>query len=578
MNSINQKIQSPYQYRNYAIIVLISIISLLFVVPIFKISGLWASFDTPFHVTMIAQFHDALKNAYFPVVWTQGVANYGLPFGLIAHPMTSYIGGFLTLFSNNPILSYKILWALFSLISVFGFYRLIRRFVGIAPAIAGSILYAFSAYRILNLYIRGALPEFAAAAFLPFLLYSLFDSTQNRSKISVFVNITLWFSLILFTHPMYLLFAGLMTFIFLLYFHRTMLMWLTISAAIALAIGINAFYLMPLKLELKYFYLGNAGNMLAKGSGLTLSQLFIEKWEYTCADGDSAELRCNRIQTGLPEIALFVFGFIFLLYDRQNKNRKKMGYFLLLGSITSFLILRNAEFLYEKISLIGSVQFPYRFLNIWLLAPPVILAIILDSIKKYQKMFIIVSILIIAIFRLPQIYTKSEYNPTFERFYHNIDNIHSVMMNTIWMDESKNYPVKDDKIEIIQGSGEIENVSISPIKHELNLIGEEDMIVANYTFFFPGWHVYLDEQEIPIQWQDPAHRGYITVNIPKGEHHLRFMFEDTKIRLASKVLSLMSFLFFGFIIYVYKANPKWITKIATIIGKYSSESEVTNKI
>ena len=578
MNSTKQKKQSSYQNSRYAIIVLISIIALAFVFPIFIINGLWASFDTPFHVTMIAQFHDALKNVYFPVVWTQGVANYGLPFGLIAHPMTSYLGGFLTLFSNNPILSYKILWALFSLISVFGFYRLLRRFVGVAPAIAGSVLYAFSAYRILNVYIRGALPEFAAAAFLPFLLYALFDSIQNKNKLSIFVNITLWFFLILFTHPMYILFAGLMTFLFLLYFHRNIIIWLTIASAIALAIGMNAFYLIPLKLELKYFYIGQAGNMLVKGSGLTPSQLFIEKWEFTCADGDTEELRCNRIQTGFPEIAMFAFGFIFLLFGKKNKNKKTLGYFLALGSISTFLILQMAEFLYERISLLGSVQFPYRFLNVWLLGPPMILASFLDTIRKYQKVFIVLSIVIIVVLRLPQVYTKSEYNPTFDRFYHNIDNIHSVMMNTIWMDESKNYPVKNDKIEIIQGDGIIKDISISPTKHEARLAGKEDMIVANYTFFFPGWHAYLDEQEIPIQWQDPAHRGHITVNVPQGEHQLRFAFEDTGVRLASKLVSLMSILFFGFIIYIYRVKPKWFTKMTTLGGKKIFESKVTMKI
>jgi len=553
------------KYRVYSVSVIISVIALSFVYPIFVIVGLWSSFDTPSHVTMIAQFHDALRQHYFPVVWTQGVANYGLPFGLIAHPMTSYLGGVFSLFTNNPILSYKLLWAVFSLISVFGCYLLLRRFVHLFPALVGSLLYSLSAYRILNLYIRGALPEFAAAAFLPFLLYSLFDSIKNKNKLSVFVNITVWFSLILFTHPMYILFAGLMTLLFLLYFHRSLLMWITISSAIALAIGINAFYLLPLKLELKYFYIGQAGNMLAKGSGLTPSQLFIEKWDYTCPDGDTVELRCNRVQVGFPEIALLGFGFIFYIFNTKNKNRRSLGYFLVLGSISTLLILQSAEFLYEKVSLLGSVQFPYRFLNILLLAPPMILAIVLDSMKKYQKMFILICALIIIFLRLPQIYTKSEYNPTFDRYYHNIDNIHSVMMNTIWMDESKNYPVKDQKIEIVKGKGKVMEVTISPTKHEVSIIGEGDLTVADYTFFFPGWHAYLDEQEIPIQWQDPAHRGYITVNVPPGEHHLRFVFKDTKVRLVSKMISLMSILFFGFIIYVYTANPKWITKFGAVL-------------
>ena len=189
MNTLKEKIFSRIK-NTHRIYFVLCIIPFLFVLPIYTFKGLWASFDTPTHVSMIAQFHYALQHFYFPVVWTQGVANYGLPFGIVAHPMTNYLGGILTLITNNPITSYKLVWGIFSLISVIGMYQLLRRFFGVLPAVAGVFLYAFSAYRILNLYVRGALPEFAAAAFLPFLLNALFDSTINKSKLSIFIQIT----------------------------------------------------------------------------------------------------------------------------------------------------------------------------------------------------------------------------------------------------------------------------------------------------------------------------------------------------------------------------------------------------
>ena len=560
MNTLKEKIFSRIK-NTHRIYFVLCIIAFLFVLPIYTFKGLWASFDTPTHVSMIAQFHYALQHFYFPVVWTQGVANYGLPFGIVAHPMTNYLGGILTLITNNPITSYKLVWGIFSLISVIGMYQLLRRFFGVLPAVAGVFLYAFSAYRILNLYVRGALPEFAAAAFLPFLLNALFDSTINKSKLSIFIQITCWYSLILFTHPMFMIFSGLITFVFMLYYHtKNYLLWLIVGSAVALGIGVNAFFLIPLKTEIKYFYIGQTSNLLVKESGLTWQQLFVEKWEYTCANGDTVELRCNRIQTGLIELSIFIIGAIMLYIRKKNEHRSLLVFGLILGSIPLFLTLRNTEFIYEKISSLGSIQFPYRFLNVWLLIPPLFVGLLLDSIKKYQKFAVILVILIVTLIRLPQIYTKNEYNPPLSSFYYTIDNIHSIMMNTIWMDESKNYPVKKNKIEILQGKGWIEHVSINPVKHSATINASEALLLANYSFFFPGWHAYIDGVEVPIQFQDPAYRGFMTIQIPEGNHRVLFTFEDTAIRFISKGVSLISIALLIFVIYVYKKQPKYIMK------------------
>lgn len=535
--------------RNILVIFTIIALSFVFVYPIFVIPGLWASFDTPFHVTMIAQFHYALQYWHLPVVWTQGVANYGLPFGLIAHPMTSYGGGLLTFLTHDPVLSYKILWLIFSCISTWGMYRLLRRFFGLYPAIVGSLLYVFSAYRILNIYIRGALPEFAAAAFLPFLLNALFDLKESNKKIKQGLWIAFWFSIILFTHPMYAIFAGLMTGIFILFYYRSAITWFVVAVAMGLAIGINSYYLIPLKLELKYFYLGQQENMLAEKSGLLAEQVIMERWDYTCPNGDTAELRCNRVQVGIPEIAIFAMGIILLLIKRNDPKLKDYSYFAVLGAISLILTLQYIEPLYRFIPFAGSIQFPYRFLNIFLLIPPVFIALLISSLKRYQHISVIVAVAIILLLRIPQLYTKSEYDPSRSIYYHSVNNIHSLMMNTIWMDESKNYPVKTDKFEIVRGKGEIVDSKVGPIHHTSEIIAKDEILLANYTFFFPGWHAYLEGEEVPIQWQDPAYRGFMTIEVPPGNHNVEFRFEDTSVRLFAKLLSIVS-LFVYFLIFV----------------------------
>jgi hypothetical protein len=60
-----------------------------------------------------------------------------------------------------------------------------------------------------------------------------------------------------------------------------------------------------------------------------------------------------------------------------------------------------------------------------------------------------------------------------------------------------------------------------------------------YTYYFPGWRVYLDGERLP----DSALRaetfyGLLTVDVPPGEHHILLRWGDTPLRLAGKLLTL----------------------------------------
>lgn len=538
--------------ENLAFIIIL-FASIIFVYPAVFNSGLWASFDSPFHITMIAQFHEALKHFYIPVVWTDGVANYGLPFGIIAHPLTSYIGGLLTFITHEPLQSYKILWLFFSFLSTWGVYRLIRKFTSIEASLVGGIFYTFSAYRILNLYIRGALPEFAAASWLPFLVYSLLSEKGKKNTMHSLLILTSWYTLIFFTHPMFIIFSSVLTSFFLISYHPPRHYWFIVIISVLLALSINAFYLIPLNIEMKYFYLGQNDNFLVKGSSLRADNFLIEKWEYTCSDGDTPLLRCNRIQTGLPEVIILLFSPV-LYYLNINKVKKKIYLYLMItAAFTTLLISSLSESIYARINILGSIQYIYRLLNIWILVPPFILSLILDSFFKYKKFTISFCIIMILLLRLPQIYVKNISNPNKAFFYHNIDNIHSVMMNTIWMGEPRNYEKQPEKIQIIEGQGYIFDKKTSPTKHIFNIQAEKSLRIADYTFFFPGWHAFVNDKEVQIQWQDPNHRGYITFDIPGGFHKVEIIFSDTKIRFIGKIISAFAVLVY-FIIFMKHKN------------------------
>jgi len=57
------------------------------------------------------------------------------------------------------------------------------------------------------------------------------------------------------------------------------------------------------------------------------------------------------------------------------------------------------------------------------------------------------------------------------------------------------------------------------------------------TFFFPGWQAYIDDA--PARTYPRGSLGIVTVAVPPGDHAVVFRFEDTPLRLAMNVVSLV---------------------------------------
>ena len=61
------------------------------------------------------------------------------------------------------------------------------------------------------------------------------------------------------------------------------------------------------------------------------------------------------------------------------------------------------------------------------------------------------------------------------------------------------------------------------------------------TFYFPGWTAYLNNKRVVIN--DNNDLKLSTVNIPSGNHTLKFRFENTVVRKIANLISVISLIF-----------------------------------
>ena len=540
--------------KERASIVILFIISAIFVFDLFIHNGRPSTFDGPTHLANIAQVHVGLSNGEFPVRWGGEFARYGWPAPQFAQQITSYLGALITFITNDIVMSYNLVVFIAAFFSSLLMYIFLRFYVHQMPALVGTIVFHFAPYRIMNVYIRGALPEFFASIFIITILIALYLIIKKEKVVGYYL-LALSIAGLILTHLFMLVVASILFIFYGLYLlneNRNHLFFkcIALGLSIGLGIGLTAYYILPLFMEVKYLYYGGAGGHFVQGHFLTWQNYLTEQWYYFF-QGD-IDVRGHVHQSGIVESLILIFSLIYLTL--QYVNKKSVNTFLLIvtivGAIYIFFTTSLSSMFYQ--TPLGSIQHPWRMLTGFIIIPPLTLALLFDKLpKKYVLASFVIILIALGILRFPQLYGKNYLLENQTNYYNTFDNLHGTIMNTIWMGEVRDYPFQDTKIEIFEGDGTILDLNILNSSRSYKINSKSNAKVVDYTFYFPGWKTYIDSKETQIQFQDPQYRGVITYEIPPGQHHITSIFTNTKPRILGNILSMMSILAFAILVIIY---------------------------
>lgn len=558
-----RKFFSKKRFLNYVAVTIIIIAGLLLVADLFFIPGRAITFDGHIHMATIAQFATAIKEFELPVRWSNNFANYGLPLPIFAHQIPAYLGAMFEILLNNPVMSFNLVMLIGVIGSSIAFYLLLKQYTDTTFALIGSLIFNFAPYRIINIYIRGALPELFASMFLPMILIGIIKWFRDK-KPSAIITCTLGITGLALTHPMLLFPSSLVFLSFVVYYNwplnKNWLNLLKFGAACLVAAGLASYYLLPLLLESKYFYIGQAQDIFVSHSFLGISNYFQEKWFYYLGHPGP---RGDHIIFGLIESIILVVGFGIALFNFIKTKRFKLIQLLMtISLLLVFLTLSVSKFLYENIFLLGNLQFSWRIIGLLLFIPPFLLVIIGHKFIKNKKLGIMIGVIVLAMvlfYRIPQLYQKNSTVYDISNYYFVHANLHTQNLNTIWSDNSENYPLKTRQFEIIEGEGKVEQILLKNSKRLYQVKTSQELSMVDYTFYFPGWKVFADGKEVLIEFQDPEYRGLITYQLPVGEYLVEVIYTNTKIRSLGYLLSVLSGFIFLVLVFLIRKNS---TKIS----------------
>lgn len=528
------------------------IVLLLSFVPLVDLlhPGLPLTHDGKDHVARIANFYLSLSEGDIIPRWAANLNwGYGHPVMMFLYPLPSYISSFFHLLSFSFIDSVKLVFAFAFIGSGITMYLWIRNFLGEYPAVVASVLYMYAPYRFVDLYVRGALGEHVAFVFMPLVFYFLlklkksFEKNAKGTHGLYLIGIAFSFAALLLSHNaisiMFLpILGGYALYLLLMNKDRKFALF----ACIALLAGIllSGFFLFPAFFEGKYTLRDIVTGNEYISRFVNPMSLFYSTWNFGITGQFS-------VQIGLAHI-FFILLFPYILYQFIKKKDTTFYlyiFFVFAFFVSLFLTIKESNPIYLLVTTLQKFQFPWRFLTITVFTSSALAAFAFSTIKKekFKRVLLIIFIAAILFFNKDYWHVKSYYYNS-DSFFNSIydGTTDTGESSPIWSIRFMEHRPKA-KFELIGGSANIREVKRnSTIHHYLVDAGTNLAQIKDNTVYFPGWKVYVNGSQVPIQFQDRHNLGLITFNVSQGKNDVIVTFTDTKLRTLSNIISLLTLL------------------------------------
>ena len=382
-------------------------------------------------------------------------------------------------------------------------------------------------------------------------------NNHNGNKITnyyfSFLFISLSFAGLILSHnAISLIFTPFIIFYVLyLYFEKRDLKKLTASI-ISLFFGLllSFFFWFPAFLEGKYTLRDIVTAGAYQDRFVNLKSLIYGSWNF----GQSGDF---SVQIGIAGIVLFILSVIFFGKLVKYNERQKFLFAgtLLMFMLSVFLMLPQSDFIWQKLTALQKLQFPWRFLSLVVFSNALIGAFVIYKLKINNLMT--GPIIFIAISATFSYWHPKDYKSYSDKFFQGIYNgtTDTGESSPIWSVRFMEKSPKDT-IEVIEGNAQIVKLDRKSTYHEYVISADSKIRIRENILYFPGWKVYDNYNEIKnVEFQDPKNRGIITFYLDKGMHDVILKFEDTKVRKTANLISILAIIaaFFPFVLFL---NPR----------------------
>lgn len=495
------------------------------------------------HIADIHQMHRAFSSGQLPPrLGPDFLYGFSYPLFNYYYVLPFYLGAFFYGAFGSLMAALKGVFLVSVVISVYGMYLLLNKFFGKAASIAGAILYLYTPFRAVEIFVRGAIGEAFAIALFPWLLFGLITLVNKTSRRNIaFLAVTV--ALFLLTHNYFFLlvapFTAALIFV-LLYFEKARIEKLkALIFAGAIGVGLSAFWWLPAFAE--YSLVSSVTPFSIIDHFPFIKQLIIPSWGYGSSEWGPNDL--ISFQIGIVNLIAIAVSIPIFWINRKKVNKSLAISALALLSFFVCIFMMNIRSLplWNIIPFTNFIQFPWRLLSLTTFFTALLAGFVIDNLK-HKKLFAILFaiscvVLTAGYFRPSKVFNNSDEH-YLNRLFANVEFSEDYLLLPPYTSERPNF-VPVQRFEV--NNGQIVSINeVSPVRWEAEILANEDTTVEAYVLKFPGWHVEVDGQEVETRAKSPY--GNIEFDIPEGIHNIKLYWAETNLRLMADLISVMSLL------------------------------------
>lgn len=522
----------------FIIICLLPLLSLL-------APGLPVTHDGQDHVARIANFYQSISEGNIVPRWAANLNwGYGHPILMFLYPLPSYIGSLFHVLGFSFVDSVKLVFAVSYLASVIAMYMFASYGWGSAAGIVAAVLYGFAPYRFVDLYVRGAIGEHVAFIFPPLILLGLWRISRNiKVNLINAVLVTGGMTGLLLSHNavslmMLPIIVAIILYLFFIQKHGRWHFFAICSFYLGMGFVISAFFWVPALIEGKYTLRDIVTGGDFSSRFVPFFDFFNPWWKF----GGPTEI--SKFLGFGSWITLLVS---MLLVARLPKQSKQLVIGGLVGVFASLVLMSGiSQSVWQHITILQKFQFPWRFLHLTTFIIPILGALVMAFLDK-QKLatwFLIIVCSVSVLGSIPMWHAKATrvYRESFftDVYQGTTDTGESAPIWSVrFMEHEPQVP-----IEVISGFAKVTTGKRMSTYHAYTVSASTSAQFVENTLYFPSWEVLVDGATVPVEYQDPHHRGLLTFNVSQGLHTVEVIFKDTKLRTLSNSVSLGGFILF----------------------------------
>jgi hypothetical protein len=526
--------------------------------PLLRQAGLPAGYDVRYHVYRVAEMDRQWQAGLYMPRWADSFYyGYGYPVFHYYASSTYYLtSSLMAVLDWTPLEALRAVIALAFWGAGAGMYRWLSCYTGPLGGLIAALVYVYCPYILYTEpYTRGDYPELLAFALAPWLFGSFDRLTLPEARLWRYrLRLVLAcgsVALLIITHNLMavVFFALLLGWILWLALMGSLgreqfIVWM---ACAGLGVGLAAYFWLPVLLERHEVQLQN----LIDVAELDYRRFFIPLGTLldstTRADAEALNGLIPRYNIGWAAAILAGAGILSLLWRwRKNSDSRSFAlashlYFALVGFLMAFLITPHSSALWEVVSPLAYLQFPWRFLG-----PVACCAAILSSANAHWiqglgragriSLSIGAGLLILGL-AIPKLYVPQwelttldtsvatyqqlevaglQRGTTFSgEFLPQTVQVVPTANERLLADFADGRPIDHLHYEALPDGVTAQLIDQSPQYHQWRVSAPQGFTLEVLIFDFAGWHAQVNGQVVPITPAIP--HGLITFPVPEGE-------------------------------------------------------------